>query len=84
MNSITPPCPNCIDLADVLKRVVANESNHYDRYWQPLEGPITDEWLNDTEEKMRQALEDVFCDDAAAIELQLIAEIRRLRGSGNG
>lgn len=62
-----------------LSRVVANESNHYDRYWTPAPGPVTDEWLDDTEAKMREALTDVFCDDAAAVMLTLIAEIRRLR-----
>ncbi len=59
-------------------RVVADESNHYDRYWTPAPNPLTVEWLDTTEEKMREALTDVFCDDAAVVMLTLIAEIRRL------
>ncbi len=61
------------------RRVVANESNHYDRYWTPAAEPLTDEWLDVTEAKMGEALTDVFCDDAAAVMLTLITEIRRLR-----
>lgn len=54
---------------DALRRVVANEGNHYDRYWTPAPEPLTEEWLSDTEAKMRDA-----------VMLTLIAEIRRLRG----
>jgi len=32
-----------------------------------------------TEAKMREALTDAFCDDAAVIMLTLVAEVRRLR-----
>lgn len=67
------------ELKTTLARIVANESNHYDRYWEPAPEPLTDEYLDATEAKMREALEDVFCDDAAAVMLTLIAEIRRLR-----
>lgn len=67
------------DAEDALRRVVANESNHYDRYWTPPDESVSDEWLDATEAKMRDALEDVFCDDAAAVMLTLIAEIRRQR-----
>jgi hypothetical protein len=77
------PCRNCVDLAETLRRVVANEGNHYDRYWTPPPEPVTDEWLNDTETKMREALTDAFCDDAAAIMLTLIGEVRRLRNARN-
>jgi hypothetical protein len=66
------------DAIAVLARVVANESNHYDRYWTPTPEPLTREWLHETKAKMREALEDVFCDDAAAVMLTLIAEIERL------
>lgn len=59
------------------RRVVANEPNHYDRFWQPAPEPLTEEWLGATETKMREALGDVFCDDAAKVMLTLIAEIRR-------
>lgn len=58
--------------------MVLNESNHYDRYWSPAPEPLTVAWLDETEAKMREALEDVFCDDAATVMLTLIAEIRRL------
>ncbi len=61
------------------RRVVENESNHYNRYWTPPDEAVSDEWLNMTETKMREALTDAFCDDVAAIMLTLIAEIRRLR-----
>lgn len=70
-----------IDLAETLRRVVANEGNHYDRYWTPPPEPVTDEWLADTEAKMRDALTDAFCDDAAAIMLTLVGEIRRSRNA---
>lgn len=66
---------------DAHRRVVANESNHYDRYWNPPDETISDEWLDETEAKMREALTDAFCDDAASIMLTLIAEIRRFRPS---
>lgn len=84
------PCPFCEPLIaererdqanDALRRVVANESNHYDRYWTPAPSPLTDGWLDATEAKMREALTDAFCDDAAAVMLALIAEIRRLRAA---
>lgn len=68
------------DALDALRRVLANEGNHYDRYWTPSPEPLTEEWLTDTEAKMREALTDAFCDDAAAVMLTLIAEIRRLGG----
>lgn len=71
-------CPNCIDLADTLRRVVANEANHYDAWFFPPPDPLTDGWLDETEAKMREALNDVFCDDAAKIMLTLIAEIRAI------
>lgn len=61
------------------RRVVANQSNHYDRYWSPPDESVSGEWLDATEAKMREALGDAFCDDAAAVMLTLIAEIRRLR-----
>lgn len=73
------PLQALLDVAEAHRRVVANESNHYDRYWTPPVDAITEEWLDDTEEKMRDALTDVFCDDAAAVMLTLIGEIRRLR-----
>lgn len=59
------------------------KSNHYDRYWTPPPGRVTAIWLADTEAKMREALEDEFCDDAAAVMLTLIAEIQRLRVGGS-
>lgn len=76
------PTPVYDDAHEALRRVVANESNHYDRYWTPPDEAVSDEWLADTEAKMSDALTDAFCDDAAAVMLTLIAEIRRVRTRG--
>lgn len=73
-------CRAFTELSDAFNRVLTNEGNHYDRYWTPPPEPLTDEWLDETEAKMRDALTDAFCDDAAAIMLTLIAEIRLNRG----
>jgi len=34
-------------LEGTLRRVVANESNHYDRYWIPPDEAISEQWLNE-------------------------------------
>lgn len=51
-------CPNCIDLAETLRRVVANEANHYDAWFFPPPEPLTDAWLDETEAKMREDAAD--------------------------
>lgn len=59
---------------------ISGHVNHYDSEF-PLDMPptvLTVEWLDETEAKLREGLNDRFVDDACAVMLAMVGHCRRL------
>lgn len=63
-----------------LANVISGHVNHYDAYFptQAPPHPLTPEYLDATEAKLRECLDDRFVDDAAALMLNLLLHLRQL------